>query len=60
MKIGFIGLGVMGGPMARDIRGAGHDLVVFDGVDETVAAFGDAGADEDVILARRDYLKPRQ
>jgi hypothetical protein len=34
--------------------------VVFDGADETVAAFGDAGADEDVILARRDYLKPRQ
>jgi len=29
-KIGFIGLGNMGGPMARNLIGAGHTLKVFD------------------------------
>ncbi len=28
-KIGFIGLGVMGGPMARHLAAAGHDMVVY-------------------------------
>jgi 2-hydroxy-3-oxopropionate reductase len=28
MKIGFIGLGIMGRPMALNLRGAGHELVV--------------------------------
>ena len=28
-RIGFIGLGVMGGPMARHLAKAGHELVVF-------------------------------
>jgi 2-hydroxy-3-oxopropionate reductase len=28
-RIGFIGLGVMGKPMARNLVGAGHDLVVW-------------------------------
>ena len=27
-KIGFIGLGIMGGPMAQNLIGTGHDLVV--------------------------------
>ncbi|MGH0051863.1 MAG: NAD(P)-binding domain-containing protein, partial [Sphaerochaetaceae bacterium] len=30
MKIGFIGLGIMGKPMARNLIKAGHDLVVYD------------------------------
>ncbi|WP_415104230.1 2-hydroxy-3-oxopropionate reductase [Propioniciclava sp.] len=30
MKIGFIGLGIMGLPMAKNLVGAGHDLVVLD------------------------------
>ncbi|MDS9468672.1 3-hydroxyisobutyrate dehydrogenase [Paracoccus sp. MBLB3053] len=30
MKIGFIGLGNMGGPMARNLRQAGHEVVGFD------------------------------
>lgn len=30
MKIGFIGLGIMGRPMAENLIQAGHDLVVFD------------------------------
>ncbi|MBN8691511.1 MAG: NAD(P)-dependent oxidoreductase [Armatimonadetes bacterium] len=29
MKIGFIGLGTMGAPMAKHLRAAGHDLVVW-------------------------------
>lgn len=30
MRIGFIGLGVMGLPIASNLLGAGHELVVFD------------------------------
>lgn len=30
MRVGFIGLGTMGGPMALNVRKAGHDLVVHD------------------------------
>ncbi len=30
MKIGFIGLGNMGGPMAANLAGAGHDVAGFD------------------------------
>jgi 3-hydroxyisobutyrate dehydrogenase len=41
-KIGFIGLGNMGGPMAENLLKAGHDLQVFDlvqaSVDKAVAA----------------------
>jgi len=29
MKVGFIGLGNMGQPMARNLRAAGHELVVY-------------------------------
>jgi 2-hydroxy-3-oxopropionate reductase len=41
-RIGFIGLGVMGAPMARNLIAAGHDLVVYNRsrarVDELAAA----------------------
>jgi 3-hydroxyisobutyrate dehydrogenase len=30
MKVGFIGLGRIGGPMSRNVLAAGHDLVVHD------------------------------
>lgn len=30
MKVGFIGLGNMGGPMARNLLAAGHDVIGFD------------------------------
>src|SRR5687768_10285449 len=30
MRIAFVGLGTMGGPMALNLLGAGHDLVVYD------------------------------
>ncbi len=28
-RIAFIGLGVMGGPIARHLRNAGHDMTVY-------------------------------
>ena len=30
MKVGFIGLGVMGGPMAANVLKGGHELTVYD------------------------------
>ncbi len=44
MKIAFIGLGHMGGPMARNLLKAGHSLVVFDLVPRNVEALTAAGA----------------
>lgn len=44
MKVGFIGLGVMGWPMAANIVKGGHDLVVFDIDREAAERFaGEAG-----------------
>ena len=37
MRIGFIGLGNMGGPMARNLIKAGHELIVND-IDEAKTA----------------------
>ena len=44
MKVGFIGLGVMGGPMALNILKGGHSLTVFDRSPEAVARLTQAGA----------------
>ena len=30
MKVGFVGIGTMGWPMAANVLKAGHDLTVFD------------------------------
>ena len=38
MIAGFIGLGTMGAPMARNILAKGHELVVFDVVPQSVAS----------------------
>jgi 3-hydroxyisobutyrate dehydrogenase len=43
--IGFIGLGNMGGPMARNLIGAGHRLRVFDVVPAAVARAVASGAE---------------
>ena len=45
-KIGFIGLGIMGRPMARNLVKAGCDLVVSDLNKESVADVVSAGASE--------------
>jgi 3-hydroxyisobutyrate dehydrogenase len=44
MKIAFIGLGHMGGPMARNLLKAGHALTVFDVVQRNVEALTSLGA----------------
>ena len=44
MKIGFIGLGIMGKPMAKNLIKANHELVVFDVVKESVDNLVAAGA----------------
>ena len=56
MKIAFIGLGNMGGPMAANLARAGHDVVGFDQVDVAIegvamASSGAAAAAEaDVVI----------
>jgi len=44
MNVGFIGLGKMGGPMARNLINAGHSLVVNDVVEAATAAHREMGA----------------
>ena len=44
MKIGFIGLGIMGRPMAKNLVKAGHELVVFDFNKDAVADLVSCGA----------------
>jgi 3-hydroxyisobutyrate dehydrogenase-like beta-hydroxyacid dehydrogenase len=44
MKVGFVGLGVMGGPMAMNIVKKGHELTVYDRSPEAVARLVAAGA----------------
>jgi len=44
-KIGFIGLGIMGKPMARNLLKAGYSLVVYDVREEAVAALAADGAE---------------
>jgi 2-hydroxy-3-oxopropionate reductase len=44
MKIGFIGLGIMGKPMAKNLMRAGHELVVYDIAADNVQDVVAAGA----------------
>lgn len=46
MKIGFIGLGIMGRPMAKNLVKAGHELVVFDYNKDALADLVSCGAAE--------------
>ena len=43
-KIGFIGLGIMGRPMAENLLAAGHELVVFNRTREKADELGKDGA----------------
>ncbi len=45
VTIGFIGLGNMGGPMAKNLLSAGHSLRVFDLSEEALADLAAAGAE---------------
>ena len=44
MKVGFIGLGIMGKPMSKNLLKAGNELVVFDFNEAAVAEVVEAGA----------------
>lgn len=58
MKVGFVGLGIMGKPMSRNLMKAGHELVVYDivasAVDEVVAAGASRGASAADVAARSE------
>ena len=58
--IGFIGIGNMGAPMARNLLGAGHRVTVFDlsdaAVSDLVNAGANAGPDLESTARGRDFL----
>lgn len=60
MKIGFIGLGIMGKPMSKNLLKAGYDLVVCDvvksAVDEVVAAGAKAAATPKAVAEQADII----
>jgi len=60
MKIGFIGLGIMGKPMAKNLLKAGYELVVYDiiaaPVNEVVAAGAKAGTSPKDVAAKGDVI----
>lgn len=45
MRIGFIGLGIMGAPMAQNLIKAGYDLVVYNRTSEKCTPLRQAGAE---------------
>ena len=56
MKIGFIGMGNMGGPMAANLAAAGHDVIGFDTAGTTAegtahaASAAEAASGADVVI----------
>lgn len=59
-KIGFVGLGIMGKPMAKNLLKAGYELVVFDinqdAVNEVVAAGGVAAKTAKEVAAQSEAV----
>ncbi len=59
-KIGFIGLGIMGKPMSKNLLKAGYELVVYDivaaAVTEVVAAGAKAAASPKEVAAQSDII----
>jgi 2-hydroxy-3-oxopropionate reductase len=60
MKIGFVGLGIMGKPMAKNLLKAGYELVVYDivtaQVEEVVGAGAKKGASPKDVAAQGDII----
>ena len=60
MRIGFIGLGIMGRPMAKHLMNAGHTLTVWNrsrpGIDELVEAGADEGASPADVAAKSEVV----
>jgi 3-hydroxyisobutyrate dehydrogenase-like beta-hydroxyacid dehydrogenase len=44
-KVGFVGLGIMGAAMAKNLLGAGHDLMVHNRTKEKAEALGALGSE---------------
>jgi 2-hydroxy-3-oxopropionate reductase len=59
-KIGFIGLGIMGKPMAKNLLKAGHTLVVYDivpaGADEVVATGAARGSSPKDVASQAEIV----
>lgn len=59
-KIGFIGLGIMGKPMLRNLRKAGHELIAYDvfsaSIDAVVGDGVERGASCKDVAARADIV----
>ena len=57
MKIGFVGLGIMGKPMAKNLIKAGYELIVYDfnreAVEDLVSCGAKAGIAERTWHLRR-------
>lgn len=60
MKVGFIGLGIMGKPMSKNLIKAGYQLVVFNrskpAVDELVAAGAEAAEGPKAVAEQVDII----
>lgn len=60
MRIGFIGLGIMGKPMSKNMLKAGYDLVVLDvnkaAVDEVVAAGAQTAPTPKTVAEQTDII----
>jgi len=60
MKIGFIGLGIMGKPMSKNLLKAGYELIVMDrnqeAVGEVVAAGATSAATPKEVAAQSDII----
>jgi 2-hydroxy-3-oxopropionate reductase len=60
MKVGFIGLGIMGKPMCKNLLKAGYELVVFNrskrSVDELAAAGAEAAASPKAVAEQVDVI----
>src|SRR5512134_1207070 len=50
-KVGFIGLGIMGEPMCRNVLAGGHDVVVYNRTPAKMAPLVEAGAKAALSLA---------
>src|SRR3974377_1709956 len=59
-KIGFIGLGIMGKPMSRNLLKAGHQLAVFDidpsAIDDVCRAGAQPGASPKDVAGKSDII----
>ncbi len=59
-KIGFVGLGIMGRPMAKNLLKAGHTLTIYDiapaGMDDVAAAGAARGSSPKDVAAKSDVI----